>query len=109
MKMLLKGEWVDRPEKSEVRNPQDDSLVDMVPRASTDDMRQAIEAATHSAKQAKEMPVHQCMKFLNRGAGWQRFRRFSCSNPKGHWERLYQGFSPVCAGWQRSVSKGIPA
>ena len=68
MKMLLKGEWVDRPEKSEIRNPQDDSLVDIVPRASADDMRQAIEAATHGAKRAKEMPVHQRMKILNRAA-----------------------------------------
>ena len=68
MKMLLNGEWVDRPEKSEIRNPQDDSLVDIVPRASADDMRQAIEAATHGAKRAKEMPVHQRMKILNRAA-----------------------------------------
>jgi glyceraldehyde-3-phosphate dehydrogenase (NADP+) len=31
-------------------------------------MRQAIEAATHGAKRAKEMPVHQRMKILNRAA-----------------------------------------
>jgi len=68
MKMLLKGEWVDRLEKSEIRNPQDDSLVDVVPRACVDDMLQAIEAATHGAKRAKEMPVHQRMKILNRAA-----------------------------------------
>ena len=68
MKMLLNGKWVDRPKKSEIRDPQDGSLVDTVPRANVDDMRLAIDAAKHGAMRAKEAPVHQRMRILNQAA-----------------------------------------
>jgi glyceraldehyde-3-phosphate dehydrogenase (NADP+) len=68
MKMLLNGEWVDGPEKSEIRNPQDNSLVDTVPRAGVEDMQQAIEAAARGAERSRELPVHQRMSILNRAA-----------------------------------------
>jgi glyceraldehyde-3-phosphate dehydrogenase (NADP+) len=44
MRMLLNGEWVDRLEHMEVRDPQDNSLVDTVPKANAADMDLAIQA-----------------------------------------------------------------
>lgn len=68
MKMLFNGEWVDRPQRSEVRDPQDNSLIDTVPLASPDDMRAAIDAAVAGAERARCTPTHQRMAILNRAA-----------------------------------------
>jgi glyceraldehyde-3-phosphate dehydrogenase (NADP+) len=68
MKMLLNGEWVDRSQKIEVRNPQDNSLVDTVPRATAVDMEAAIEAAMAGFDRARAMPVHQRMEILRKTA-----------------------------------------
>lgn len=68
MKMLLNGEWVDREERLEVRNPQDNSLVDTVPQASAQDMKAALDAAERGAKQARQMPAHQRMAILQKTA-----------------------------------------
>jgi glyceraldehyde-3-phosphate dehydrogenase (NADP+) len=68
MKMLLNGEWVDRSQKIEVRNPQNNSLVDTVPRATADDMEAAIEAAMAGFERARAMPVHQRMEILRKTA-----------------------------------------
>lgn len=69
MKMLLNGEWVDRAKKLEVRDPQDNSLVDTVPQATAEDMRAAIEAAVDGAERARRLPVHQRMAVLRQAAG----------------------------------------
>jgi glyceraldehyde-3-phosphate dehydrogenase (NADP+) len=68
MKMLLNGEWVNRSQKIEVRNPQDNSLVDTVPRASAGDMEAAIDAAVAGFERARAMPVHQRMEILGKTA-----------------------------------------
>lgn len=68
MKMLLNGEWVDRSHKIEVRNPQDNSLVDTVPRATAVDMEAAIEAAVAGFERARAMPVHKRMAILQKTA-----------------------------------------
>jgi len=68
MKMLLNGEWVDREERLEVRNPQDNSLVDTVPQASEQDMKAALDAAERGAKRARKMPAHQRMAILQKAA-----------------------------------------
>lgn len=65
MRMLLNGEWVDRSERIEVRNPQDGSVVDTVPRASADDMRTAIEAAVGGSERARSLAVHRRMAILH--------------------------------------------
>jgi glyceraldehyde-3-phosphate dehydrogenase (NADP+) len=62
--MLLNGDWVDRSDHIEVRNPQDGSLIDSVPRACVEDMQLAIEAAVAGFKQARKMPVHERMTLL---------------------------------------------
>ena len=68
MKMLLNGEWVDRPQKIEVRNPQDNTLVDTVPEATVADMQAAIEAAVAGFERARALPVHQRMAILQQTA-----------------------------------------
>jgi glyceraldehyde-3-phosphate dehydrogenase (NADP+) len=66
MKMLLNGEWVDRASKIEVRDPQDNSLIDTVPLASIEDMKAAIEAAVSGFKRARQMPAHERMSILRK-------------------------------------------
>ena len=68
MKMLLNGRWVDRPEKIEVRDPQDGSLIDTVPLASVADMDAAIAAAVAAAAAARTLPVHRRMALLEEAA-----------------------------------------
>jgi glyceraldehyde-3-phosphate dehydrogenase (NADP+) len=68
MKMLLNGEWVDRSQTIDVRNPQDNSLVDTVPRATTADMEAAIDAAVAGFERARAMPVHRRMEILQKTA-----------------------------------------
>lgn len=58
MKMLLNGEWVDRNQKIEVRDPQDGRLIDVVPAGSIEDMNAAIEAAQAGFISAKSLPTH---------------------------------------------------
>lgn len=68
MEMLLDGQWVDRPDKIEVRDPQDGSLVDTVPRASREDMLAAIAAAEAGLARAREMAAHERMRVLHEAA-----------------------------------------
>ncbi len=68
MKMLLNGEWADRPQRMEVRNPQDNSLIDTVPQASVEDMQAAINAAAACFERNRHIPVHQRMSILRRAA-----------------------------------------
>lgn len=68
MNMLLNGEWVDRPQHGEVRDPQDGSLVDTVPLATAADMEAAIGFAVAAAEQGRCLPVHQRIAALSQAA-----------------------------------------
>lgn len=68
MKMLLDGQWVDRTEKVEIRDPQDGSSVDTVPRGSAQDMDAAIGAAVEGAERTRRLPAHERMAILNTAA-----------------------------------------
>lgn len=68
MQMLLDGKWVDRDQHIEILNPQDDSLVDTVPKGTVDDMRAALDAADAGARVAREMPAHERMRLLHDAA-----------------------------------------
>ncbi len=57
MKMLLNGEWVDREEKIEVRDPYDNSVIDTVPSATDQDVESALEASVRGFEIAKKMSV----------------------------------------------------
>ncbi len=68
MKMLLNGEWVDRPQKIEVRNPQDNGLIDTVPEASIEDMQAAIAAAVNGYEHTRTLPTHLRITVLQKAA-----------------------------------------
>nr|WP_263327242.1 aldehyde dehydrogenase family protein [Neobacillus sp. Marseille-Q6967] len=69
-KMLIGGKWVGRDEIIEVRDPQDNSLIDTVPAASKEDMLQCIEEAKEGAKIAASMPVHERIRVINVAADY---------------------------------------
>lgn len=69
-KMFLAGNWVDGSRVIEVRDPQDNRLIDTVPAASSEDMRKCIEAAKEGAKIAASLPVHERMRILNAAADY---------------------------------------
>ena len=78
MNMLLNGEWVDRPQHLEVRDPYDNSLVDRVPLASLADMDAAITAAVDAFQVSRRLPAHRRMAVLSRaveliGARYEEF------------------------------------
>ncbi|WP_163969453.1 aldehyde dehydrogenase family protein [Oceanobacillus halotolerans] len=69
-KMLLGGKWVNRDEEIVVRDPQDNSVISTVPKASREDMLFAIEKAKEGAEKAAAMPVHERMRILNETANY---------------------------------------
>jgi glyceraldehyde-3-phosphate dehydrogenase (NADP+) len=69
-KMYLAGEWVKGERVIEVRDPQDNSVIDTVPAASPEDMKKCIEEAKDGAKIAASMPVHERMKIVNSAADY---------------------------------------
>ncbi|MBM7841251.1 glyceraldehyde-3-phosphate dehydrogenase (NADP+) [Alkalihalobacillus xiaoxiensis] len=69
-KMLLAGEWTDREETIDVRNPENDDLIATVPLASIDDMEKAIQLAKKGAIVSSNLPVHKRMSILNKAADY---------------------------------------
>lgn len=68
MRMLLNGEWVERPDAREVRDPQDGSVIDIVPEADGDDMRLAVGAALQAFESNDPVPAHRRIDVLRRAA-----------------------------------------
>jgi glyceraldehyde-3-phosphate dehydrogenase (NADP+) len=68
MKMLIGGEWIDRAEKIEVRNPYSGELIDAVPNGGAEDMAAAIAGAVQGAKISRDLPVHRRIEILRRAA-----------------------------------------
>ena len=68
MKMLLAGAWVDRDKKIDVTDPYDNSLIDTVPAASSEDVETALEAAVKGYEVARRMPAHDRAQILYRTA-----------------------------------------
>lgn len=69
-KMFLAGEWVNSDRIIEVRDPQDNSIIDTVPAASAEDMLKCIGAAKEGAKIAAAMSVHERMEVINKAADY---------------------------------------
>ncbi|AIM17860.1 aldehyde dehydrogenase [Bacillus sp. X1(2014)] len=69
-KMLLGGQWVGRDDVIEVRDPQDNSLIDTVPAASKDDAILCIEEAKEGAKIAASIPVHERIRIIQSAANY---------------------------------------
>ncbi|OHX48953.1 aldehyde dehydrogenase [Planococcus salinarum] len=69
-KMYLAGEWVNSEKVIEVRDPQDNRIIDTVPAAAAEDMLKCVEEAKEGAKIAAAMPVHQRMAVINAAADY---------------------------------------
>lgn len=69
-KMYFAGKWVGREQTIEVRDPQDNSMIDTVPAASAEDMLQCIEEAKDGAKIAATMAVHERMTVIYKAADY---------------------------------------
>jgi glyceraldehyde-3-phosphate dehydrogenase (NADP+) len=68
MKMLLAGEWVDRDKKIEVTDPYDNSLVDTVPAATSQDVEKALATAVKGFEVARKMTVYDRAQILYKTA-----------------------------------------
>jgi len=68
MKMLLNGQWVDRKEKIDVRDPFDNSLIDTVPRATAKDVETALQAAVKGFQIMKKLTVFERAQILYKTA-----------------------------------------
>jgi glyceraldehyde-3-phosphate dehydrogenase (NADP+) len=75
MNMFLAGEWVDRPDKIEVQNPYDNSVLDTVPKATADDAARAIAALVDGAEAMRRMPGYERFQILRRAADLMQQRR----------------------------------
>ncbi len=64
MEMLLAGDWVARDAVIEILDPDDESVIDTVPQATTDDMERALAAAERGAELARALPTHRRMAVL---------------------------------------------
>ncbi len=68
MKMFLRGRWVDKPEKVEVTNPFDGSVIDTVPKAGTGDVDAALGGAAEGARVMRNMPGYERFVVLRKAA-----------------------------------------
>lgn len=69
-KMFLGGKWVEGKELIHVYDPQDNSLISTVPKATKEDMLQAIKLAEEGMKVAANMSVHERIFILNKVADY---------------------------------------
>lgn len=65
-KMLIHGKWVRGGERLEVRNPYNQEVIGTVPKASTDEVDQAIASAAESFEEISTMPAHQRSRILEK-------------------------------------------
>ncbi|MDG2166776.1 MAG: aldehyde dehydrogenase family protein [Opitutales bacterium] len=75
MKFFLNGSWQDRDEVLEVTNPYDGSVIDTVPKASSDDVNTAIAAAVEGAKVMEALTGYERFLILRKTADLMRERQ----------------------------------
>ncbi len=68
MKIFLGGNWVDKPNKIEVRNPFDNSIIDHVPKADGGDVEKALAFAERGAKVMAKLSSYERWKVLCKAA-----------------------------------------
>ncbi len=78
-KMFLAGKWVTRERLINVKNPEDDSIIEAIPAASKEDMIFCVEEAKVGAKIISKMPVHERMDIIRKAAEYisQHFDKFA--------------------------------
>jgi len=68
MKIFVAGNWVDKPQKIEVRNPFDNSVIDSVPKADAGDLDKALAFAERGAKVMAKLSSYDRWKVLRKAA-----------------------------------------
>jgi acyl-CoA reductase-like NAD-dependent aldehyde dehydrogenase len=68
MKMYVAGEWIDKPQRIEVRNPYDNSVIDTVPRGDRGDVERALQSAERGAKAMARLTGYDRWKILRTAA-----------------------------------------
>ena len=68
MRIFLEGNWVDKSQKIEVRNPYDNSVVDTVPKADKNDVERALSFAERGAKVMAKLSGYERWKILRKAA-----------------------------------------
>ena len=68
MKMIIGGEWVDSDRKIDVLNPQDDSVIDTVPRATREDIEKAMKIAEIGAEKMRKLSTFDRYQILMKTA-----------------------------------------
>jgi len=68
MRIFFAGQWHDRDQKIEVRNPFDGSVVDTVPQATATDAEAAIASAVEGAAVMRKLPGYERFQILRRAA-----------------------------------------
>ncbi|HEX3997768.1 MAG TPA: aldehyde dehydrogenase family protein [Pirellulales bacterium] len=68
MKMFIAGQWVDKPQKIDVRSPFDNTVVDTVPKADVADVEKAVAGAVEGAKIMRAMPAYERYRILAKAA-----------------------------------------
>ena len=68
MKMFLAGHWIDKPQRVEVTNPFDGSVIDTVPKADPADLEAALAGAVLGAAEMRRTTGHQRYEILHRAS-----------------------------------------
>jgi acyl-CoA reductase-like NAD-dependent aldehyde dehydrogenase len=68
MRMYVAGQWIDKPQKINVENPYDKSVVDTVPRADRADVERALESAVRGAKAMAKLSGYDRFNILRKAA-----------------------------------------
>jgi acyl-CoA reductase-like NAD-dependent aldehyde dehydrogenase len=66
--MYVAGQWIDKPQKIEVLNPYDNSVIDTVPRADRSDVEVALASAERGARAMAKLSGYERWKILKRAA-----------------------------------------
>ncbi len=64
MKMLIGGKWVEKDEVIEVLDPQDDSVIDTVPRGKPEDVKLAFDIAEKGAEKMRKLATYDRYEIL---------------------------------------------
>src|SRR2546430_17098595 len=75
MRIFFAGQWQDRDQKIEVRNPYDATIVDTVPQATATDVEAAIAGAVQGAALMRKLSGYERFQILRRVGVWVSVRR----------------------------------
>lgn len=68
MKMYVAGEWIDKKQRIEVRNPFDGTVIDTAPIAEPADIERALAAAVEGARIMRKLSAYERFQILRRAA-----------------------------------------